>query len=449
MSPSVRSLLLLLALALSACRERQVMSKEASESPGPPRALEGDAALDGEEDDDRGNDSDDAPPPDAPARCEPRGAGVVLGGAGRGVLLGEAVALADHRYVVPYLTGSTPEHAALALVTFEGAATLRTFDLGEVHGQVEPPLVVGSRSQEGRVFVAVVDSDATSSTLRTATVGLDSVVVTWGPTVRAGRGESMGASLAATSSGLLLVWDRVEPSLSRSAIFALTAPNASAETKHGEERRITTRSMDVDAPRLVPAGDDFWLVAVRYEEAKDTRGAGQADALGLVEEPPRQLVVARTDRLGKLQSEFVVIERLERGELVFDIAPLASGRLLVAHASDTSEEIFLTTLGPDGVPATERVVVPPGSQGAPSLLVDAEVRLLAVRAGAGAYVGPIDAEGRLTGSLAFDRGLRGVQPLAARASELLVTRPRGNSLELAEFRCTWAPSAATEGKSAR
>lgn len=445
MSQSVRSSLVLLALALAACKERPDVSKDGTETPALPRALEDDSAS-GDVDEDE---AEEALPLDTPSRCESTRPGVLLGGPGRGVLLGEAVALGPHRYVVPHLTGSTPERAALAFVTFEGAATSRTFDLGEVHGQVEPPLVVGSRSQEGRVFVAVVDSDATSSTLRTATVVLDSGVVAWGPTARAGRGESTGASLAASSSGLLLVWDRVEPALSRSAIFALTAPNASAETKHGEERRITARSMDVDAPRLVPVGDDFWLVAVRYEEAKDTLGAGQADALGLVEEPPRQLVVARTDRLGKLQSEFVVIERLERGELVFDVAALASGRLLVAHASDTSEEISLTTLGPDGVPATERVVVPPGSQGAPSLLVGAEVRLLAVGAGAGTYVGSIDAEGRLTGSLAFDRGLRGVQPLAARASALLVSRSRGNSLELAEFRCTWAPSAAAAGKSAR
>lgn len=446
---TVRSslLLLLFVLALSGCRQPRVDEKDADQ-PGPsPSAVEGDAASSDDEEEDAGEVAD-APPPDAPARCAAKAPGVALGEPGRAVLLGDAVALGPHRYVVPYLTGSSPERAALALVTFEGAATVRSFDLGEVHGQVEPPLVVGSRSQAERVFVVVGDNDATSATLRVATVKLDDGTVTSGPTARAGRGESMGASLAATSSGLLLVWDRVESALSRSGIFALTAPNASPEIRHGEERRVTPLSMDIDAPRLVPAGDDFWLAGVRYEEPKSARGAGQADALGLVEEPPRELVVARADRLGKITSDFVVIDRLERGELVFDAAPLSGGRLLIAHAGDQSEVLALTTLGPDGVPATERFAAPPATQGVPSLLGASDVRLLAIGAGTGTQLGLLDADGRLVGALGPDRGLGGALPLAVWGAELLVTRPRGASVELAELTCGWAASGASKQKSA-
>jgi hypothetical protein len=168
----------------------------------------------------------------------------------------------------------------------------------------------------------------------------------------------------------------------------------------------------------------------------------------------RVLEVSKLDEQGKLQGAPLRIGEPRRQVLLYDIAALPSGRLLVAARSDSAAPgaeggaLLLSDVGPDGSVHEDRLDDEEIGAGVPALLVDADANSpgpwLAVS-------GPNDAtrlglvQGART-SLQADPLLGSAQVLAVTAGHLLLQRARGRGVALEAVDCSLNVDAAAEKK---
>jgi hypothetical protein len=365
-----------------------------------------------------------------------------------GVDLGAAVTLASG-FAVAGIRGQ-----GQAFVALLGVPASRRVDLGELHGEVQPAALA---AVPDGVIVALRSSDAAGYTVKLGRVAAAAGGVEWGHELsKLGKlVSSVGIAVSGPHAALVLQSEGKQggPRVQ----LGLFSPQ---DLKQPFELQ-PLEPKDIEEPRLSPRPGGYWLTWVRSlpelkTAAKPAPDAGPEDPeeRDLLELGLRAVEVAKLDEQGKLQGEAKRLGTARRQVLLFDVAPLASGGLLVATRSDSATPgveggaLTLSEVAPDGSVREERLEDDDIGAGAPLLLVDASAKSpqpwLSVSS-------PSDATrlGLVRGERTFlqsDPLLGRAEVIAIGAGHFLTQRARGRGVELTTLDCQWPPEPPAEKK---
>ena len=346
--------------------------------------------------------------------------------------------------------------AGQAFVALVGERASHRIDLGELHGDAETPAI--APIGEG-LLVALRTTDAAGFTIKLGRVaGAESSAVEWGFELSKLGKTVTGIELGvAGARGVLVFQGEEKQGGSRLMLgtFATAALQEPFELKALEAK-------DVEMPRLTTRAGGYWLSWVRtLPEAKktpkkpvETEAPRDPEERELLEVGLRVLEVAKLDERGVQVGAALRIGEPRRQVLLYDVASLASGGLLLAARSDGAAPgaeggaLILSEVGMDGSVREERLDDDEIGAGAPALLVDGDSKLpgpwLAVSA-------PTDvtrlglARGGHT-ALLSDTLLGRAEVVAVSAGHFLVQRARGRSVTLEALDCSWPRDAAAAQK---
>jgi len=363
-----------------------------------------------------------------------------------GVDLGSAVATSSG-FAVAGIRG-----AGLAfLARVSDHASLR-IDLGELHGDAETPALAAAGDD---VLVALRGTDAAGFTLKLGRVaGVAGSAVEWGFELSKLGKTVTGVALATAGARGVLVYQGEEKqggSQLMLGTFAIGALKEPFQVKPLEAK-------DAEMPRLTTRAGGYWLSWVRTLPEEKKAGK-KPEAVEVAQDPEerelldvglRVVEVAKLDEQGKLLGAALRVGEPRRQILLYDVAQLASGGLLVAARSDSAVPgaeggaLVLSEVGPDGSVREERLDDDDLGAGAPTLLVDADLKLPGPWL---AMSSPSDATrlGLARGGhtvLQADALLGHAQVLAVSTGHFLVQRARGRSVTLEALACSWPDNAA-------
>jgi hypothetical protein len=173
-----------------------------------------------------------------------------------------------------------------------------------------------------------------------------------------------------------------------------------------------------------------------------------------LQEALRVVEVAKLDEQGKMLGAPRRIGEARRQVLLYDVASLGSGNLLVAVRSDSAAPgaeggaLLLSELQPDGSVHEERLDDDDIGAGAPALLVDADLKLpgpwLSMSGSSDATrLGLAQGE---HSSLQADPLLGHAEVIAVSSGHFLVQRARGRGVALEALDCSWPSDSAAEKK---
>jgi hypothetical protein len=349
--------------------------------------------------------------------------------------------------------------AAQAFVGLLGEGGSRRVELGELHGDAETPAIAVAGE---RVLVALRSSDAAGFTIKLGSVPLAAGDAEWGYELSKLGKSVTGLELATSGVRGVLVFQADEKGSSRLLLgsFAAGALKEPFEVKPLEVKYA-------EMPRLVARPGGYWLSWVRsLPEPKKAAAASPAPApkpaepaqdpeeRELLDVGLRVVEVAKLDEQGKFVGAAKRVGEPRRQVLLYDVALLASGGLLVATRSDATAPgaeggaLLLHEVGADGSVHTEQLEDDDIGAGAPTLLVDRDVKLpgpwLSVSA-------PTDATrlGLVKGAktqLLADPLLGHAEIVAVSNGHFLAQRARGRSVTLEALDCAWPSEVAPEKK---
>jgi hypothetical protein len=425
-----------------------------------------------------------------PPRCAEfeRGALFTLGDTGSGaeeddgglpfaVELGSGAAYAQG-FVVAALKAKDGGTAALLALLGPDAGSGRVLELGQVHGGAAAPRVAA----KGEVIVAVVpDGDASGQRLRLALVRdpENSPSVVWGAQIHEGRDDSSELDLAIGPEGrALVVWDEWDSKTDRGTIqaasFSVADPSNATPARsiappsaQGGERANKRPSVpggakrkaaqaNAETPRLAERPGGFWLGfvevgAVGAAQAGGKRGSRDADpdeiAGSVMDLGSRRLFVAPLDANGSPIAAPVRVSPEHQHVLVYDIAALPDGSVLVAWRNDDTSPgveggaVHLARVASDGSVTRLPTDTADVGSGVPALVVShghgSEWRGWLTVAGVAdaTSLAALGRDGRLREKLEGDAYVKTAEPIAAHGDVLLLARPRGLSMELGTARC--------------
>jgi hypothetical protein len=353
-----------------------------------------------------------------------------------GVTTGSALALRSG-FAVAGIRGE-----GQAFVAVLGERQSRRVDLGQLHGDVEVPALAADGE---RVIVALRSSDAAGFTVKLGQIAAAVGGVVWGFELsQLGRAVSSLDVAISGAGGLLVMQGEDKQRASRVLLGSFAGQNL--------ERPFEVKPLeakDVELPRLSARPGGYWLTWVRAlpepkqaPKPKADAGSEDPEERELLAQALRVVEVVKLDEQGRAQGATLRLGQPRRQEMLFDVAALESGGLLVATRSDTaspgveSGPLMLSVVQPDGSLTEEPLEDDDIGAGAPALLVDAATPRrpwLAVSS-------PSDATrlGFVRGARTFlqtDSLLAGAEPIAVRASDFLTQRVRGRSVELATLHC--------------
>ena len=399
-----------------------------------------------------------------PAQCQARPGfkltldAVVASGSAKGTP--EAPADEDDDALLPFgvdVGGAVPTPAGFALSGIRGAGQAfvallaerasHRIDLGELHGDAETPAI--APLGEG-LLVALRSTDAAGFTIKLGRIAsAEGSAVEWGfELAKLGRTVT-GVELAAAGARGVLVYQGEEKqggSRLMLGTFATGALEQPFEVKPLEAK-------DAEMPRLTTRAGGYWLSWVRTlpepkkseKKPVDAQAAPDPEERDLLDVGLRVVEVAKLDEQGKQLGAALRIGEPRRQVLLYDVAPLASGGLLVAARSDSAVPgaeggaLVLSEVGADGSVHEERLDDDEIGAGAPALLVDSDPKLpgpwLAMSAPSDATRLGL-ARGRHTTLLA-DALLGHAEVLAVSAGHFLVQRAHGRSVTLEALDCSW------------
>lgn len=340
--------------------------------------------------------------------------------------------------------------AGQAFVALLGERASSRVELGELHGDVEPPALAASGEQ---VIVALRSSDAAGFTLKLGQIAAQGSGVEWGYELsKLGKGVSSLDVAISGAQGAVVFQDEQKGS-SRVWLGAFSPGDLKAAV-HAK----AFDAKDVEGPRLAPRPGGYWLSWVRSlpepkkAPKKPTEGqpAEDPEERDLLELGLRALEVLKLDDQGKPQGEALRVGEPRRQVILFDVTPLASGGLLIAARSDSAAPgaeggaLLLSEVGLDGSVREERLDDDEIGAGAPALLLDAGAQPL--QGGVQppkpwlAVASPSDAtrigvaRGAAT-QLLGDPALARVEVIAVGAGHFLTARSRRQGVELAALDC--------------
>jgi len=365
-----------------------------------------------------------------------------------GVDLGSAVTLPSG-FAVAGIRGQ-----GQAFVAMLGEQASRRVDLAELHGDVQPPALVASVDE---AIIALRSTDAAGHTIKLGKVKAAAGGVEWGyELTKLGKLVTSVGLAVSGSRGALVFQSEGKQGESRVqlGVFSVDDPKQPFEVRPLEPK-------DIGEPRLSSrTGGGFWLTWVRSlpeakTAAKPKPDAGPEDPeeRELLELGLRVVEVAKLDDQGKLQGESKRLGAPRRHELLFDVAPLEGGGLLVATRSDSAAPgveggaLTLSTVQPDGSVQEERLEDDEIGAGVPALLLDprapampwlsvsspSDATRLGLSRGAGTH-------------LQGDPQLVRADVIAVRAGHFLTQRARGRGVELSTLDCQWPPEPPSEKK---
>jgi hypothetical protein len=364
-----------------------------------------------------------------------------------GVDLGSAVALRSG-FAVAGIRGQ-----GQAFVALLGEQASRRVDLGELHGDVQPPALAGTADE---AIVALRSSDAAGYTLKLGRIKAAAGGVEWGHELsKLGKlVSSVGVAVSGSRGALVFQSEGKQGELRvQLGSFAAGDPKQPFEVQPLEAK-------DVSEPRLSSRAGGFWLTWVRsLPEAKTApkpkpdAGPEDPEERELLELGLRVVEVVKLDEQGKLQGESKRLGAPRRHELLFDVAPLEGGGLLVAMRSDSAAPgaeggaLTLSTVHPDGSIQEERLEDDEIGAGVPNLIVDPKAPALPWLC----VSSPSDATrlGPVRGARTYLQGdplLIRTDVIAARAGHFLTQRARGRGVELTTLDCQWPPEPPAEKK---
>ncbi len=335
--------------------------------------------------------------------------------------------------------------AGQAFVALLGEQASRRVELGELHGDTEPPALAAAAD---KLLVAMRSSDAAGFTIKLGQV-VGAGGIEWGHELsKLGKSVS-GLELASSGAGAVLVYQGEEKHSARVLLgsFSVADPKQPFEVKPLEAK-------DVELPRLVARAGGYWLTWVRSlpepksapKPPKPVASAEQEDPeeRELLEQGLRVVEVVKLDEQGKLVGAALRVGEPRRQVILFDVAPLSNGGLLVAARSDSAAPgaeggaLSLSEIGPDGSVHAERLDDDEIGAGVPVLLTDERAKVpqgpwLSVSS-------PSDATrlGLARGErtyLATDPLLERAEVLAIGGGHILTQRARGRAVELSALDC--------------
>jgi hypothetical protein len=345
--------------------------------------------------------------------------------------------------------------AGLAFVARVGEHASQRIDLGELHGDAETPALAPVGDD---LLVALRNTDAAGFTLKLGRVaGATGSEVEWGFELSKLGKTVTGVTLAAAGGRAVLVYQGEEKQGGSQLMLGTFAVGAFKEPFQVKP----LDAKDAEMPRLTTRPGGFWLSWVRtLPEAKKPGKKPEPEAPQDPEERElldvglRVVEVAKLDEQGKQLGAALRIGEPRRQVLLYDVAQLASGGLLVAARSDSAVPgaeggaLVLSEVGPDGSVREERLDDDEIGAGAPALLVDADLKLpgpwLAMSS-----LSDATRLGLLRGGhsvLQADALLGNAQVIAVSAGHFLVQRARGRSVTLEALDCSWPSDNAAEKK---
>ena len=367
-----------------------------------------------------------------------------------GVDIGEAVALPSG-FAVSGIRG-----AGQAFVALLGERASHRIDLGALHGDAETPAI--APIGEG-LLVALRTTDAAGFTIKLGRIaGAESSAVEWGFELSKLGKTVTGIELAVAGARGVLVFQGEEKQGGSRLMLGTFATGALREPF--ELKALEAK--DAEMPRLTTRAGGYWLSWVRtLPEAKktpknpvDAEPQGDPEERELLDVGLRVLEVGKLDERGMQVGAALRIGEPRRQVLLYDVAPLASGGLLVAARSDSAVPgaeggaLVLSEVGADGSVREERLDDDEIGAGAPALLVDGDSKLegpwLAMSAPTDATRLGVARGGHTV--LVSDARLGHAEVVAVSRGHFLVQRARGRSVTLEALDCSWPRDAAGEKK---
>lgn len=345
--------------------------------------------------------------------------------------------------------------AGLAFVARIEERSSRRVDLGELHGDAETPALALAGDD---VLVALRGTDAAGFTLKLGRVSAGvSSAVEWGFELSKLGKSATGVTLAVSGGSGALAYQGEDKQGSAQLMFGTFAVGALKEPFQLKALEVK----DAEMPRLSARAGGYWLSWVRtLPEAKKPNKPPENGATDDPEERElldmglRVVEVAKLDEQGKPMGAALRIGEPRRQVLLYDVAQLASGGLLIAARSDSAAPgaeggaLILSEVGADGSVREERLDDDEIGAGAPALLVDSDLTLpgpwLAVSSLSDATRLGLARGGHTV--LQSDPLLGRAQVIAVSAGHFLVQRARGRSVTLESLDCSWPNDGAPEKK---
>jgi hypothetical protein len=344
--------------------------------------------------------------------------------------------------------------AGQAFVALLSARAARRIDLGELHGDPETPSLAATGQ---RVLVALRSTDAAGFTIKLGRIGGESGAIEWGYELSKLGKTVTGVTVAASGARGVLVYQGEEKGSGR-----LLLGSFSTESLKDPFEVKALEPKDAEMPRLTLRAGGYWLSWVRTlpEPKKVTKtpldaGAPQdPEERELLDVGLRVVEIAKLDEQGKVLGAALRVGEPRRQVMLYDVAPLASGGLLVAARSDSAAPgaeggaLLLSEVGADGSVHEERLEDDELGAGAPELLSDSDVKL------PGPWLSmssPSDAtriglaQGQHT-LLQADPLLGHGEVIAVSLGHLLVQRARGRGVTLEALDCSWPSDGVAEKK---
>lgn len=382
---------------------------------------------------------------------------------GAAAVLGSGFAVAALRH-----DGGRTE--AVVALTDREVTRGQVVDLGRVFGAAEPPRLA---ARGDRVFVAVVDGDASGPTLRLARFegASPQASLAWGAEVQQGRDESPAFSLALSPSGAdgLLAWDDYDGA-SEHSIVRVASFGTESWGRALVPRNLSPADEDAEAPLIVARRGGYWAAWISHPAAPEAAAPETAqppearvaaeestDELSLVESSPSQLRVALLDEAGKLVGEPRSVTQPSSQVVMFDLAAPGDGAVARLTWRDETRApgaqgsaLRVASVALDGTLREHQVDASALGAGVPTLLPDESARgadlaplwLAATGTEAEQYLGLVTGSG--VESFYVEPALATKQALVAGHGGILFAQPKGRDLVLGSVRCALRAAGAPE-----
>lgn len=367
-----------------------------------------------------------------------------------GVDIGAAVPM-PYGFAVAGIRG-----AGQAFVALVSDKAPQRIDLGELHGEAETPALAPLGED---LLVALRSTDAAGHTIKLGRVtGATGSAVAWGAELSKLGKTVTGVELATSGARGVLVYQGEEKQGGSRLMLGSFATGALAEPF----TVAALEAKDAEMPRLTARPGGYWLSWVRTlpEPKKPTKKPAEGEPAQDPEERElldvglRVVEVAKLDERGVQQGAALRIGQPRRQVLLFDVAPLASGGLLVAARSDSAAPgaeggaLLLSEVGADGSVRDERLDDDEIGAGAPALLVDGDLKLpgpwLSMSSLSDATRVGLVRGGHTV--LQADPLLGHAEVVAVSSGHFLVQRARGRSVTLSAIDCSWQSDVSAEKK---
>lgn len=336
--------------------------------------------------------------------------------------------------------------STVALVILAGDERAQRIDLGAVHGDVLPPVVVASKDS---LVVGVPDGAPDGMLVRLSRIDEPGRAskITWGAEIPVGHDESDAFSLEVGNKTSVVVWDEAEGgrSVVRSVTFSGSDPR-----KTSAVRTLSAVSEEAESPIVIRRQGGFWAAWVTSGPSEKKVPAHHQDP-GRDTEPldmgPRWVTVLPLDEAAQPTSAAIAVTSRSGHVMGFDLVEAPSGGVLVAVRDDTTSPATsggaarLAFVRPDGSVDNRALPAEDLGSSAPTFLVDQSpsgerrVWLWLATDSETASLLPLDSEGHAIGEMLTEPALGHATPLAMSAGTIFAARPRSGGVSLDLFSC--------------